>query len=362
MHTKLIVAARCCLSLVAGLALSAASSLTAQARHVVPAAFADREAPGVAEIAGFTYGERQQILIGSSLLDALRGRTLVGITWRRDTGFGTPLEAGRAELVVRMGTAARPVLEPSRVLDENITAPIEVFRGTAVLPVAPAVSAYAGWEAPSSVTIQFSVPFAYSGADLVLDIEGAPSPGAASAHWPVDAALDDASGTVRSISLGCGPHAGANGMPATVAPRELALGRTALFSSRGVPGDIGSLLFGIGVLHPPLDLTVIGAPGCTLQVDAFAAIATGFATPEFGSALGGLANVATGLPRVPVLAGARFVVQWVDLGASIATSNALACEIAVAVPALPMSIVTRERSGAGRTFAGKGPVLGFEYR
>jgi hypothetical protein len=334
----------------------------AQQTLVVPAAYDAVEGPAVAGIAGFTQARTMQVLIDARHLAAMQGASITALAFRRDGQFAEALAAGRCELVVRLAAATRAAVEPLPELARNRAAPIEVFRGEVDLPAAPAVSGAAPWRAPFAVAIALTAPFAYAGGDLCVEIEGSPTAEAPAPFWPVDAVSDGVRGDVQRLGTACGPFVGRDRRNHTTAASDLVVGRTARFVSRGLAGATGFLSIALAPLPVPIDLTAIGAPGCFAYVSGIAVIAARYG-PALAAEFGGAANAVVHIPNDAALLGASFASQWLDPGPPLATSNALVCRLAAAVPTLGMATVLAERGAAsGRVDTTAAPVVRFSFR
>lgn len=342
-------------------ALSCAVS-QAQQFATVPSAADGVEARSLVWLAGTARALRQQIVIDASHLLPLVGRDLTRIVLRRDTNDGRGRVGGDVDLVVRIGAASLPPSRASRTFAANVASPSEVFRGTVRLPASPAVAGFVGWDPAHVVDIAFATAFRYGGGDLCVELEGTPV-GAGAGWWPVDAVADSASGRVTHHGRTCGPFGGPAGSSNAVAAAALVPGETVTFVARGKPLAVAHLLVGVSMLPVPIDLGVLGAPGCVLAVDAFAALSTTFGTALFGVEFGGHAALRVALPGEARLLGARFVTQWVDLGPPLTTSEAVECEVAGQLPALGMALVEGVLgSGEGSVSVTGAPVLRFGYR
>lgn len=344
------------------LVFGTAGLAVAQQHIVVPSAFADSEAPSLAGLAGATVAMRQQILIDPAHLTSAVGRTILALQLRRDTGFGRARSAQAARMIVRLGTNSVAPVEASTTLARNLGNAVEVFRGDVTFPATPEVSGYVGWVAPHIVDIRFTTGYAYSGGTLCIDLYGTPLH-SAPPHWSVDAASDRAAGATTAIGAACGPYANAIGRSSGLAEADLVPGESALFFSRGEPGASAILLFGPRPRAVPLDLGFLGAPGCMLYIDAFAAATTVFARAELGAAFGGLANVVVRIPADQALLGGRLATQWIESGLALRTSEALDCRIASAPSRLGMATVTaRPGEPDGRIDVTRSPVVRLELR
>ncbi|MBK8974574.1 MAG: hypothetical protein IPM29_01475 [Planctomycetes bacterium] len=323
-------------------ALFAAAAVVAQTDVVVPAAQAGAEGDSARMVEGLGHAGRQQILVHVSHLAPLAGRRLTALTFRRDhtadfTGLG-----GEIDLVVRVGAAGRTVTAPSRTFADNVVGAVEVFRGRVTLPAAsPSAPASAVWTGDNAVRVQFTTPYAYAGGDLCVDLAGAPV-GTAPIVWYPDAVSDATTGIVTVVGTACGPFANPSGQRTGVGPRGLVPGETARFTTWGTPGAFAILGLGGGLRSQPLDLALVGAPGCTLHVDPLITLVTVVSPPPFGPELGGLAQHRVPLPAQQSMLGVHLGAQWLELaGAALTASEALDCTVATQVPGLGIAVVSQ---------------------
>lgn len=93
----------------------------------------------------------------------------------------------------------------------------------------------------------------------------------------------------------------------------------------GVPTSAPALcLLGFARLTPPVDLAVIGAPGCTLYVDGLAAL------PAFGSGTNH-ADVSLVVPSTPALVGGQLLSQWVVVDSTANPIGAVTSDATVSI-------------------------------
>lgn len=329
----------------------------APAQHtVIPAEFTDVEAPHVASLAGIAQAKRQQFVIDAGHIAPLVGRTLTGIAFRRNPGAARA--SGQALLTVRIGAAQVTASGAQPDFARNVAVPVEVFRGAVAIPVSPA-TAIPDWSPANVVEIAFSTPYLVAAGGLCIDVDGAPVGGAT--FWPIDAVRDATRGSVQDLGGGCGAFAARFGSTALVRAGELVPGSTARFLNHGPIGAATFALFGVGLLPSPIDLGFAGAPGCTLQVDSFAALAATFSTSEWGAPFGGIAFGLVPVPNQAALLGGRLAVQWVSL-APLTTSNAMLCTIAPAIPSVGVATVEGAGSTATVVDTTSAPVLRLQHR
>jgi hypothetical protein len=343
---------------------------------VVPAQYATADAPSVRWVAGFTSAQRQQLLVGDRHLVSMRGRSLIGITLRRDAGIGHALQGGECDLTLRVSSARSSPDDPSATMDQNVGADvITVFAGRITLPGSPAVvGSTVPWDAANTVAISFTQGFPYVAGDLCIDLLGAPVVGSTSPQWAVDALRGTARGTVDNVGSSCAAVAAvvnAIGERATsfVAEHQLVAGGTVGFVARGTSDASAILTIGFRTFPQPVDLAFLGARGCRLHVDGAVSVSSVFgpAVSPFATGLGGHARVAVEIPNVNGVRGAALFAQWIELGSPLWTSNALRCTISTSVPGTGLALVSAPWEGAqpptiGDIDVDAGFVVRFDYR
>lgn len=343
------------------LPLALCSVLSAQQWTVVPAANATIDAPSGLALPGAPHAEVWQVLVDEAHLAALRGRTVAAIAMRRDAQVARTLPAVDADWVVTLGVAPSSAAAASERLADNLGARVEVFRGVVSMPSSAPPGGEPVWGPGQSFSIPLSPGFAYAGGTLAIQIEAQPR--SATAVWSADAAFDPIAGVVTSLGTACGPHVGSNGRSSSVDARDLIAGNSVLFTGWGSIGAPAWLLVGARMLQTPIDLAIVGAPGCTLWVDAVAALGASFLATEHGNAAPGRAQVALPIPVSPRWLGGGLAVQWVELGAGVRTSDVLCLTTAQAFPVLGMSLVSARRGDVlGRVSVNRAPVLRVEHR
>lgn len=333
--------------------LALATALAAQ-HAVVPDVWATTDAPGAIGIAWSQSGQRQQFLIDGVHTAPFAGRTLVGLEFRRNPGRAYP--AGQLALTVRIGAAAMPAAQASDDFDRNLPNATQVFSGTVSL-LASAATATPTWDGSDTLRIAFANGWTCPAGNLCIDIAGQPV--GSSAFWAFDAANEAMSGSVASVGNACGPIAALAGDTAFTNAHRLLPGATVEFANLGPQHSTSFLLFGVQFLGTPIDLALLGSPGCLLRVDGFAAVAAShgpdlFAVPE---PLGAAAFVTAQVPARSNLLGARFVVQWLSLAIPATVSNALECTVSPALPSLGLATVTRIGTSPAVVDVATGPVL-----
>lgn len=131
--------------------------------------------------------------------------------------------------------------------------------------------------------------------------------------------LGDSSSHV--IGTGC---AGTAGVPQLLSPILPQIGISSTLQLANLPLNVGVFVLSLAPMNPPLDLTFLGAPTCTLyqQLDV---LATAFGT-------GGTATYSLAIPNSPALVGTQLFSQGVSLDPAanalgLTTSNGLVATI-----------------------------------
>ncbi|MBI5851906.1 MAG: hypothetical protein HZB39_12900 [Planctomycetes bacterium] len=340
-------------ALPASLLLSALAQ--AQNLAVVPAAYASTDAPSRTVLVTHVP-ERTQVVIDVDHLQALAGRRIHAVLVRRDARLASPLAAGTWSVALRVGAAARSAADARPDYLANTVDPIEVFRGTLATPASPAPSGTPDWGGTNTVRIDFAQPFAYAGGGLVVDFESTPL---GSDWWPIDAIDEPIEGRVTPIGSPCGRFASWSST-ARAEAKELVVGRTATIGLHGDPNAPALLLFGTEILGSPLDMSVIGATGCSLHVLPFTALGTVVGAPTHTPEFGGRAWIDVHLPADQALLAATLALQWFEAQSTgFAFSEAIECELSAATPSLGMAIVAGQVAGSPSVRSHGVPVLGF---
>ncbi|MBI5850813.1 MAG: hypothetical protein HZB39_07265 [Planctomycetes bacterium] len=336
-------------------ATSMALPATAQTRLVVPSAATNAEQASTSWLPGIGFDGRVQFIVDPSSLVSVAQRNLVGLEFRHDATNPVDLTAGVASVVVRLGAATTPAFGARADLTANAPLLTEVYRGTLTAP-ASTVPGYVGWLDPHVLRIVFTQPYPYASGPLAIELEGS-----AAAHfwWPVDAATQGGTGGFSRIGASCSPLATAPG-DSTLSVRAPALiaGGTAIFTQDTAADAAAILLFGLDLFPNPIPLASLGLPGCSLHVNAFAALPATMTRvdPQFG----GLHQFHLQIPADPAFASAIFAVQGLELGASagLATSEALSCQIATTIPSLGIAAVWSIGNGTPHVSHELVPVIG----
>ncbi len=290
-----------------------ATSCPAQQQVVAPAGLGYASAPGEGRIgtafsAGYqrelTLFDRQHLGFGTAVIEE--------IAWRHAATAGQPSPGHTAQVVVRI---AQTPEEPERmgyrfsgVMGPN---PVEVYRGPVVLPPVTANGAVR----PFDVVIPLTTPFAFDPqrGNLAVDVE-VQNP--FSAGWPRDA-RDVRTRTNGSFQVIAAPCPNSAGFPMTqrvTAVDNCVPGGVVQTFVAGTIYTAPSVVTWVGIASPsPLDLTPIGAPGCTFAVEPWAVLP---AVPVFPATTSfGYAWAEYPIPNQPQLAGASFASQWFELDA-----------------------------------------------
>lgn len=314
------------------LALLAAgtASLTAQ-QVTVPAAFAQSDANGLTEFAGFTQRFREQIIIDGQALTALRSTSLVELRVRRDGQYGQALSGGRANLTIAATVSSRALTEASPDFATNAPNPTAIFQGTISLPDSPALTSrnQPTFASPFAVVIPLQTPFAYGGQQLVLDIQGTPDTQSTSRWWPIDAHYEGVRGSAVTHGTACDSRCDLH-----VAAERLVPGATLRFVAGGPAGGTNVLALA-AQRSSPVDLGILGFPGCTLHLTPDLMFTTGASLGFNGSA--GTANHLLHLPSSQQLLAtplaSQAITMWID-------SQAPALRLATS-PALDLTLAAR---------------------
>lgn len=327
----------------------------AQNLVVVPSAYGSVDGPSRTVLVTHVP-LRTQVVIDGDQLQALAGRRIHAVLVRRDARLASSFAAGTWNLALRVGAAARSAAAALPDYASNTVDPIEVFRGTLATPASPAPSGAPDWSATNTVRIDFAQSFAYASGGLVLDFETTPQ---GSDWWPIDAIDEPIEGRVTLIGSPCGRFAS---WPSTARAdaSEFVVGRTATIRLHGDPNAPALLLFGTRILGSPLDMSVIGAPGCFLHVLPFTALSTTVGAPLHTPEFGGRAWIDFHLPADQSLLGATLALQWFEAQSTgVAFSEAIACELSASTPGLGMAVVAGQVAGSPGVRSHGVPVLGF---
>ena len=339
------------------LLLSVASPTCGLAQAVViPGAHADRDAPGLGDIAGFAQPFRQQIVLRADELAPLRGRELVSLWLRRDTQLAMPLRPGKADLVVLLSAGGPHPSNASAVFAANHgAAPVEVFRGTVDLPAAPMPSGpgSAGWKSPTAVEIKFTTPFRYTQGPLCVELQGRPTKGQQTPAWPVDHDTWVADGTSAMLGRTSDPR-----LQAMAVWENLVPGTRVTMHASGPAQATAVCMIG-SQRQVPLDLAPAGAPNCAVLVEPWLLLSFRFPRVK-ADAVTRLEHQVQLAPE-PCLLGASFAIQWaaspVDGNqAKLATTHAQVLRLANCMPAFPGAVI-RTGVAPGPTFPDEGQVV-----
>lgn len=345
-----------------GLAVTTAVSLaiTSPAQSTVTAP--DVAAPNISDaidgVEGLDLAGRGQLLIDESWIGSHRvGQSLREISFLRDSGFSKALTSGLADITVTLSVAPHAAVLAAPTLDDNHAANrTTAFVGRVTLPASTSLAArQAAWtNAEDVVTITLQSPWTYPGGTVCIDIDGTPVAGQAAPYWPVEGALDTgSSGAAQTSGQSCGELGQLD-----ISVTHLAPGSTAPFAVEGPIGVSTAFLFGTPI--PALDLTLIGSPGCTLQVVPVATLPSAFdRSSQIPGALPRASSVLElDLPNSPAVLSTAMRAQLVALTAPLTTSNGLDFTLASAAPTLGAAYI-RAKPGAprGRVSTTRVPVV-----
>jgi hypothetical protein len=339
----------------------------AQSSIVVPAAAAARDGTANSEAAGFTERRRQQFLIGPSLLGPMRGRAIQRLTFRRD-GAQPPLVGGQTRLTVQLSVAPFGTIDASsvRFADNHGGSPQPSFDATLVLPDAPRLPHRhaATWAAPHVVSIPLAPAFRYEGGVLCIELRGEPVDGSRSTWWPIDCETDGVQGSRTVVGTGCGRVAAQASNTASVAERGLRPSATAELLHLTDASAVTVVGLSALPLATPIELAMLGAPGCWLQILPDVTVPVAVRGNHLGRGIGS-ARCALRIPNAPASLGASFYAQWFDATAQgLAVSNGLRLDIAGTPTAIDAAmLISPPTSGvwpeSGRLDVRVMPVLEF---
>lgn len=306
-----------------------------------------------ARLVGVAGGGQQQILIDRSRLQGLIGKRIEGLVFRRDPHHPEPMGGGQLDLQLRLGTS--PALP--RELRESFAANLQVastqlvYSGRLSVPQAPAWNSSRGfWDADQVLRIDFTSPFTYAGGNLLIDLQARPVAGAAPQGWYLDHAMGGPGGRVTVLGKACGSWAPQQ----TLFVEELGLqiGSSFRATALGQPGARPLMLFGSQALPAPVDLGVLGAAGCSVQIQELLIAAMGYQVHAQHQPLAAL-NFRFQVPAQVNLLGASFCMQFAEdetglprsqwsNPAGLTLGSGLELQLASAAPSLGMATVTSE--------------------
>lgn len=296
-----------CRSFVLAACVACAQS-RAQTTVVVPSAFAAHDAPAMGELPGFNNNFRQQVVLRDRLLAACKGKTITGLTVRRDGQYAVPLRGGRGKVTISLAETDRDPTLTSPFFAENAASLVTVFSGEIEVPSAPALPGRdaAGWAAPHAVEFVFTTPFPYTGRHLVLEFRGEPVATSRSPLWPVD--VDSGAGSSSSLLMVGRPADLRVG--AAMICSDFNPGGELTLMSTGPVGTSCVAMLGMAADDVGLDLAGYGAPGCRLHVTAVGAVSALY--PREKNAPISRVELRYTIPLVTGLFGSTFAMQWLQ--------------------------------------------------
>ena len=213
---------------------------------------------------GFPFGYAQrQVVRHLEIHDGLAGapRVVAGIALRRAADDTAPAPAFDAVVSMRLSTATQDAATISATFDQNHGADAALALPQRIVSFPASGGGPAGL-APFAFVVPADVPFVFGGGGpLCIELQVASHTN----QVPLAFALAAEDANPRTTEFG----APCNGL-ALATTIETTTARHAITGAD--PGAIVVLAFGATVL-PPIDLAVLGAPGCTWLVDPFAAVA-----------------------------------------------------------------------------------------
>lgn len=329
--------------------------LAAQA-VVIPGRHAERDAPGLGDLAGFSQPFRQQIVLRPEELAPLRGKEIAAVWVRRDTQLAMPLRPGKADLTVIVSAGGpHPTRVSERFASNHGEAPVEVFRGRIDLPAAPMPTGptSATWGTPTAVEIKFSTPFRYTQGSLCIELQGRPLVGQQTPAWPVDIDIGGAGGSMLMLGRTADQR-----LQAMAVCRDVVPGAEVTLFATGPAETNAVCLFG-SERKPALDLAGQGAPNCALLIEPWQQ--QSFLFPRVKADPVTRIEHHTKLPSEPCLLGAQVGVQWLQFpfdgnALRLATTHAQMMRLANGMPAFP-GVMVRTGPSPGSTFADVGQVV-----
>lgn len=356
----------------AATSLTLLASVSAQSVVHVPAGFDQLDALGTARpVPGTFLRARLQILVGASLLANLPGNTeLTAISLRRDGSDLSALDAGSAQLIVRLSSQAPGPTAGTPAFAANHGSDLAtVFQGAVSFPASPALRSRndPDWSSQHSFTIPFAAPFRYAGGALCFDVEGTPTQ---PTRWPVDFHADLAAGSLLRIGAACGPVAAITTKTLRASDWSLRAGATVSLMMIGERASFGLLMLGAQPISPGLSLAFLGAPGCTLHLVPMLSISTPVTVRRGrGPTHPGIGSIDLLIPNEPHFVAAQFYAQWANFkDLRITTSDAALVQLANTVAPLDAATVASTRADGlpmpsfGSVLPGHMPVLRLEVR
>lgn len=338
--------------------------VVAQQHLVVPAVAATQDGDSRASVAGIMESGREQILIGSSHLQSLVGKSINALEFRRTKG-AEAFSGGVSNLVVSMSIAPHLPLQAAATFADNCgPSPLVVFSGPVTAPNSPANPASTVlWNVDNVVRVPFQVPYLYQGGTLCIDIVGSAQAGASSPWWVADAALQSRDSLVIDLGPGTGPHCDGIGRWSSVDASELSAGGEARLTAIGANPAVVLGMIGRPSLAPiPLNPIGLGAPGAMAYLEEVYLSRLFFMTaPPIPLLNVGVANWGIPLPNESWMLGLEFASQWLDL-VTWDVSNGVLIRISSVPPSFDMAHVEGlANDPVGDRSVNSAPVLRFEY-
>jgi len=338
---------------------------------VLPGRDAYTEADGLAFWALSPFDARRQVVLAGRLLAPLQGKKIRSIRVRRNHSADT-FAGGTIDMELYLSHAANGPWALSEVFAQNRGADHQlVFDGLVELPAAPApAQAPAPWGGTSSVTIRLAQPFLYRGGPLCIETV-TKATNAQTPWWPIDAEVTSTQGTVTPYGTSC--ISGMGVAPAGADATSFTVGNTAVLYLRGTHTPAAALcMVGVsktrllGNIPLPLDLTSLGASGCSLQSSATAVIAANLSYLPNSTRVSG--EVSIGIPVDSNLQGVAVYSQWAvaEPGANpmgFTFSNGVMTRVGASRVNNAGWLESPDLSSScGRVLTGRFPILRFDWK
>jgi hypothetical protein len=342
--------------------------------------FDSTEGPGAVAFPGFHGGFRQQILISSSRLVGLTGKTIRGIWVRRDLFHRERLTGGSIDIELRLSRANTTPGGASPIFALNVPKTQSVvFKGRIVIPTSPALGAtVTPWSTPNSVKIMFGTAFRYQGGDICMDVVARPVAGSEPLFWFIDYERGSDTGKTRAFGTSCSDFADTAKHSLFANRGGLQIGNTMRLMALGRPGSTPLFLLGASEIRGGVDLSAMGATGCRQHIAYFLITPLRYSNPTKANRPASL-YFELQIPADINLLGRSVFTQFADdelalsapnrtNAAGLTTSNGLELIISSINPDLGMSTVTSEvvhaftpMPSTGRVNVSMAPVLRLLY-